>query len=155
MQVIRRLIRASLAVEGLNSLAGFLGLGNPLGVLATVAGAIAVGWWAAAQGWAEGVLAPYGTLGFVLAVLVVALLLVSTFAVCSLAYIRLGTYRARHKTENSRGIRHEVGDERLITPHIRAFALRLVTADDQLHDVIEQVRVATLGCVLMGGMIWR
>jgi hypothetical protein len=45
--------------------------------------ALAVGWWTTAQAWAEGIIKPYGTLGYVAVILCVALALALTFAICA------------------------------------------------------------------------
>jgi hypothetical protein len=72
--MLRRWIERLLIVEGLNSLAGFLGLGNPLGYL--VSGiALLAGAAAARIGYIEGPLKPYGAFGIIVTALGVAFLL--------------------------------------------------------------------------------
>lgn len=58
-------------------------LANLVWSSAIVGGSLMLGWWAAAIAWAEGTIQPYGTLGYIVTVLVVALFLGIVFLAIS------------------------------------------------------------------------
>jgi hypothetical protein len=86
--MLRRWIERFVVAEALNALAQAIGLGNPIGMLVVLifsCGALAVGWWTAAQASAEGIIRDWGTLGYVGVILGIALSLSMVFLLISVA----------------------------------------------------------------------
>jgi hypothetical protein len=124
-----RWIRRGLAAEGLNALVQALGFGNPLGALAAYlmgAGVLVMGLLTARFAWVEGVIKPYGTLGYVGVILSVALVL--TIILMGLAWSVAKVWPRSNKT---------VSGSSDVVPTTTEPALELIASQDfQNHYVV-------------------